>query len=132
MIDPAAGPCRGTVMSMRKGMVIPLLLVVGLGTSAPAHAKAPPKGLYECTIGGTLFGDVTITGATTYKRFGKTGTFSAKGTRVREGGVRAYKISFTKGPFKGFRGDWRKTTDGKYEIALRNPRDDFESIYCDK
>lgn len=132
MIDRAAKPRRGTVMSMRKGVIIPLVLIVGLGSSAPAYAKAPPKGLYECTIGGTLFGDVTITGSKTYTRFGKRGTFTAKGTRIREGGVRAYKISFTKGPFKGFRGDWRKTTDGKYEIALRNPRDDFESIYCDK
>jgi len=132
MIDLSAEPSGGTITPMRKGVIISILLIVGLATSAPAHAKAPPKGLYECTIGGTLFGDVTITGAKTYKRFGKSGTFSAKGTRMREGGIRAYKISFTKGPFKGFRGDWRKTSDGKYEIALRNPRDDFESIYCAK
>lgn len=110
-----------------------VVLLGAVALAAPAaEAKSPPNGLYECTIGGTLFDSVTITGASTYKRFGKKGRYVAKGTRMREGGIRAYKISFTKGPFKGFRGDWRKTSDGKYEIALRNPRDGFESIYCDK
>lgn len=102
------------------------------GAPAAAHAKAPPKGTYECTISGTYFGTVTITGAKTYRRSGKSGRYTAKGTTTRPGGIRAYRISFTTGPFKSFRGDWRKTTDGTYEIALRNPIDNFESIYCDK
>ena len=114
-------------------MVVSAMSAAALA-AAPATgvAKSPPRGEYECTIGGTYFGSVWITGAKTYKRSGKSGRYTAQGTTTRPGGVRAYKISFTTGPFKKFRGDWRKTTDGKYEIAQRNPIDDFESIYCDK
>lgn len=112
-------------------LVAPAVLAVGLCMPAAAAAKAPPTGTYECTIGGAYFRDVIITGAKTYRRDGKKGRFTAKGTRTRPGGVRAYKISFTTGPFKGYKGDWHRTTDGVNEIALRNPIDNFESIYCD-
>lgn len=114
-------------------LVVPAVLVAALAaTPFTASAKSPPRGEYECTIGGTYFGSVWITGAKTYKRSGKSGKYKAKGTTTRDGGIRAYKISFTTGPFKGFKGDWHRSSGGVDEIALRNPIDNFESIYCDK
>ena len=107
--------------------------------SAPlAHAKAPPKGKYDCTIGaGTLFGTLTIKAGGAYSHRGSKGTFRAKGGKVEfPDGLRGWRISFKGGGLAGMKGRWYKGNDGtpagNYEIALRNPGSDFESIYCDK
>jgi hypothetical protein len=110
---------------------------LGLGT-ASASAKAPPKGKYDCTIGGsTLFGTLTIKAHGHYKHRGTKGRYVAKGGSVKfPDGITGYRISFKGGSLKGMKGRWYKSNDGtasgNYEIALRNPTDDFESIYCDR
>ena len=110
---------------------------LALLVAAPAVAKAPPTGKYDCTIGsgGTLFGTLTIKGGGKYRHRGTSGTYSAKGGKVTfPDGIAGYRISFRKGTLGGMKGRWYKAKDGTaqgtYEIALRNPRDDFESIYC--
>lgn len=103
---------------------------------AAAVAKAPPKGKYECTIGGSmLFGNLNIKSPSSYTRHGKTGKYSAQGgIRTFPDGVRGWSIKFKSGSLKGFKGRWYKAKDGTpggtYEIALENPLNDFESIYC--
>lgn len=98
-----------------------------------AFAKSPPKAKYECTIGNILFGDIQITGATTYTRYGKKGTYAAgtKLTRWKDKTVPGYTIVFKTGPLKNYKGRWYTSKGGVHEIALRNPIDNFESIYCD-
>ena len=97
-----------------------------------AAAKSPPVGKYGCTISGTFFGNLTITGGTTYTRNGKKGTYVAgkKLIRWKDKTVPGYTIVFKTGSFKGYKGRWygSKTTS---EIALKNPLNGFESIYCD-
>ena len=108
--------------------IVAALCVAALAAApVAALAKSPPSGTYECTIGGsTLFGTLYITGAKTYRYDagdgkGKPGKYTASGL----------KLSFKTGPLKKMKGRWQKTNQGP-EVALRNPRDDFESIYCDK
>jgi hypothetical protein len=118
-------------------MIRTRILVAGLcallALPATAEAKAPPKGKYECTISGILFGNLIIKSASTYKRNGKTGKYTARGgKRTFADGVKGWPIKFKTGSFRGFKGRWHKGNDGTYEIALENPLDDFESIYCDK
>lgn len=102
---------------------------------APAIAKSPPGGTYECTIGGIYADTVTIKSATKYKRFGKTGTYVAGSSKKTFGNppytYKGYTIKFKTGPFKGFKGNWHKSGTGINEIALKNPRDGFEDTYCD-
>ena len=105
-------------------------------TAVPAAAKAPPRGKYDCTIGGsTLFGTLTIKSSGRYAHRGSKGRYIAKGGAVTfPDGIVGYRIRFKSGTLGGMRGRWYKakdgTPEGTYEIALRNPRDDFESIYC--
>ena len=89
-----------------------------------AQAAAPPKGKYDCVIGAssTLFGTLTIKSGKKYTHRGTKGTFRANGRKLR----------FRRGTLGGMRGRWYVATGGTPEIALRNPRDDFESIYCTK
>jgi hypothetical protein len=89
-----------------------------------AQAASPPKGKYDCVIGqnSILFGTLTIKGGKRYSHRGEKGKFKAKGKKLR----------FTSGPLAKIRGRWYKTSTGGAEIALRNPRDGFESIYCTK
>jgi hypothetical protein len=116
-----------------------LIAVAGLCTTlalpAAADAKAPPKGKYECTISGMLFGKLAIKGGSKYTRHGKKGKYSARGgMRTFPDGVQGWSIKFKSGSLKGFKGRWYKakdgTPEGTYEIALENPLNDFESIYC--
>jgi hypothetical protein len=112
---------------MRRSLQVVLLAVaLLLPTTAVAAAGPPPRGLYECTIGGLYFDEVKIKQDNQYERFGKTGKFAGKGR----------KINFTSGPFKGFKGRWYMADDGggvqTPEIALKNPLNDFEDIYCSK
>jgi len=113
------------------GACIGALLAVAV---APAEAKAPPAGKYECVIGSTLFGNLQIKSGGSYRHRGTSGTFKAGSKRVSfKDGRKGYRISFKKGSLNGFKGRWyRSPTDGTYEIALLNPVDNFESIYCDK
>jgi hypothetical protein len=113
--------------------------IAALGiAAAPAAAKAPPKGKYDCTIGGsTLFGTLTIKGGGRYSHRGSNGRYVAKGGSVKfPDGITGYRISFKGGTLKGMKGRWYKSNDGtpagNYEIALRNPGSNFESIYCDR
>jgi len=119
---------------IRTGVLLGGLLAATAAVS-PATAKAPPQHRYECTIGGMYADTVTIKSATTYRRFGKTGKYVA-GQEKRSFGrapyqYKGYTIKFRTGPFKGFRGNWHRTRDGVNEIALKNPLNGFESIYCD-
>ena len=108
--------------------------LVLLSLPAAAAAKAPPKGTYGCTIGGSYFGTVKITSSSRYLRNGKTGRFNAGATKKTwpDKTVPGYTINFKTGGFKGFKGRWYRSSGGVVEIALRNPVDNFESIYCDK
>ena len=92
--------------------------------AASAQAAAPPKGRYDCVIGAssTLFGTLTIKAGRKYAHRGTKGTFRSTGEKLR----------FKRGTLGGMRGRWYVATGGTPEIALRNPRDDFESISCTK
>ncbi len=92
--------------------------------AASADAAAPPKGRYDCVIGssGTLFGTLVIKSGAKYAHRGTKGTFRATGKNLR----------FKRGTLDGMRGRWYVSSSDRPEIALRNPRDDFESIYCTK
>lgn len=114
-------------------MVLVLAALLALLLAPPALAKSPPKGKYGCTIGGLLFGDLKITGSDTYKRYGNNGTYSAGRRKINfDDGFAGYKIKFKTGPFEDFKGRWYKADSGTAEIALQNPEDGFESIYCDE
>jgi hypothetical protein len=115
-----------------------LALMLLLAFPAVASAKAPPRGKYDCTIGGsTLFGVLTIKREKRYTHRGTKGTFTHGSRKTKfSDGIVGWKLRFKGGDLGGMRGRWYKATDGTpdgtYEIALRNPRDDFESIYCGK
>jgi hypothetical protein len=118
------------------GAAVALVLAV-----APvAGALAPPAGRYDCVIGSgsTLFGTLVILPGGKYTRNGTKGTFTtgAKPTKFKDGRV-GYGIAFKGGSLNKISGRWYPTPPSKYssvthEIALKNPRDGFESIYCDK
>lgn len=101
-----------------------LVLVCVVFPASVAEAKAPPTGKYDCVIGANsiLFGTLTIKTAGRYAHRGTKGTFTTDGKKLR----------FRRGTLGGMRGRWYRTGTGPPEIALRNPRDDFESIYCTK
>ena len=104
---------------------LPVLLAAALLAAAvPAHAASPPTGKYDCVIGASsiLFGTLVIKPGKHYAHRGTKGTFTTSGKTIR----------FRRGDFNNFRGRFAKGNDGTWEIALRNPKDDFESIYCDK
>lgn len=116
------------------------VVLVALGlmvvSGSLAEAKSPPRGTYSCTIGSAnlLFGDIIIKGGNRYKysRFGGVGRFDGKNKpRPLTRGI-PYGIRFKSGGLKHYKGRWYKTTSGTFEIALENPKDGFESIYCDK
>lgn len=124
----------GALRHTYKGVAVLIGLFLALIVIAPATAKAPPRHKYECTIGGIYADTVTIKSATKYKRFGKTGKYVA-GKKKKSFGrppydYKGFAIKFKTGPFKGFKGNWHKSSGG-YEIALRNPINGFEDTYCD-
>lgn len=111
--------------------------VVALLMPAGAQAKAPPKGKYDCTIGGsTLFGTLTIKKGGKYTHRGSKGTFKHGKRTTFADGIKGYKLSFKGGTLNKIKGRWYKATDGTpkgtYEIALKNRGSGFESIYCSK
>lgn len=140
VIAPTNQSTAGTLRSImttwgriRFGAVV-LLGLAAFATAGPtvALAKSPPRGVYECTIGGIYADTVKITGKSTYKRFGKSGKYSAgKKKRTFHNAYKGYAIKFKTGPFKGFKGNWHKSGTGINEIALKNPIDGFEDTYCD-
>ena len=116
-----------------------LLAALSLLSAAPlaAEAKAPPKGKYDCVIGTILFGTLTIKDKSHYAHRGTKGTYTHGSTKKTfHDGIVGWTLRFKGGDLGGMRGRWYKgndgTPEGTYEIALRNPRDDFESIYCGK
>lgn len=121
---------------MTRSLTLTLALLASLLLLAPASAvaKSPPSGKYECVIGSTFFGTLVIKSSTKYKRDGKSGTYRSGSKKVKfKDGRSGYRLTFKTGGFKGYKGRWYKSpTSNIYEIALRNPIDDFESIYCDK
>ena len=122
---------------MSKPIALLASLSVLFAMPLAAEAKAPPKGKYDCTIGSILFGTLTIKGGSKYSHRGTNGTFThGKSMKTFHDGIRGWTLKFKKGDLGGMRGRWYKgndgTPEGTYEIALRNPRDDFESIYCGK
>jgi hypothetical protein len=122
---------------MARSARIPVALAaIVLALALPAgsaQGKAPPRGKYDCTISGFLFGVLTIKGNNEYTHRGTKGTFRAGVRRLRfPDGIVAWRISFKRGTLRGMNGRWHRTSDGVDEIALKNPRDNFESIYCDR
>lgn len=103
-----------------------------------AEAKAPPLCKYDCTVGsGILFGTVSIKADGRHTHRGTKGTFTTGAKRVTfPAKVSGYRVSFKGGSLAGIKGRWYKASDGTpagtFEIALKNPRDDFKSIYCSK
>jgi hypothetical protein len=118
---------------MRLFAATAIAVLATLAGTSVAAAKSPPAGKYECTISGTWFGELRMTGATTYTRNGKKGMFVAgtKLLRWKDKTVPGYTIEFKTGSLKGFKGRWYRSNTGINEIALRNPLNGFESIYCD-
>jgi len=118
---------------MRK--VMPLAIVVFLLVfAAAAEAKSPPKGKYGCYIDSyyQLFGSINISGTNEFRRFGKTGTYTA-GKRKRSfsgGSVEGYAIRFRDGALNRYKGYWYTSSSGRSEIALQDPRMGFVNIYC--
>ena len=107
--------------------------------ASPSGAKAPPVGRYDCTIGTANlgFGTLTIRSHNRYSHRRTKGRFEHGHAKVTFGdGKQGWRISFKSGGLKGFKGRWYKASDGtpegNYEIALKNPKNGIESIYCDK
>jgi hypothetical protein len=120
------GPIR-----LGAAVILSLAAFAVIGPAATV-AKPPPRGVYECTIGGIYADTIKITGKSTYKRFGKSGKYAAgKKKRTYHHSYKGYAIKFRTGPFRGFKGNWHRSSDGINEIALKNPINGFEDIYCD-
>jgi len=121
-----------------KGFLVMLSVAVAMLVAAPfADAKAPPTGKYECTIGDIFFGTITILPGGRYNHNGPHGTFATGATLTRfKDRIVGYTIWFKGGDLNNFKGRWHRASAGggktTYEIALRNPKDNFESIYCDR
>lgn len=124
---------------MKRSVVVLLALVSALAVVAAAGATAPPSAKYDCVIGSSsiLFGTLVIQPGGKYTHRGTHGTFTAgaKPTKYKDGKV-ATAIAFKGGDLNKISGRWYKASAGggkmTVEIALKNPKDDFESIYCDK
>lgn len=103
-----------------------------------AGATAPPSRSYDCTIGGsTLFGTIKILGAGRYTYDGRAGIFTAGAASVKfQDKMVGWTLKFKGGGLDRYNGRWYWANRGPKrgrvpEIALRNPTDGFESIYCD-
>jgi len=118
-------------------------LAIAMAVPSAGYAKSPPKGTYECVIGAShqLFGNIKVRGGGKYRysRPGKTGKIgkTVAGKKLRRfgdsGGVGTlgYSIRFKGGGLNKYKGYWFTSTTGTHEIALENPRNGIESIYCD-
>lgn len=123
-----------------KRLSVALVVVVVLASVSVAEAAAPPVGKYQCVIGSNniLFGDLFILAGGKYTHRGTKGTFTAGARLVTfKDKKKGYTIAFKGGDLNGISGRWYPTKPSEYssvthEIALKNPRDGFESIYCDK
>ncbi|MDP8911442.1 MAG: hypothetical protein M3M94_05190 [Actinomycetota bacterium] len=117
---------------MRSFIVVTVLAcVLAALVPATASAKAPPRGKYDCVISGNiLFGTIVIRSGARYTHRGTRGRFTHGRARrdARLGTV--YPLRFRGGTLNNMKGRWYRTTSGRFEIALRNPRSNFESIYC--
>jgi hypothetical protein len=106
-------------------------LCAALALPGAAEAKAPPKGQYKCTTGGKSSGKLRIRSAGSYTRRGKKGKFAARGGKQEyDDGARGWDIKFRTGSFRGLKGRWYKTRNGGIQIALDDPLNKGESVYC--
>jgi hypothetical protein len=123
---------RGMASLKRVGVLGAVVLAGFVLASPPATAQSPPRAKYDCVISGILFGTLTIKGGGSYTHRGTKGKFSARSKRVTfPDKIKGWRLKFRGGTLAGVRGRWYRTsTPGVSEIALRNPIDDFESIYC--
>ncbi|MEW6582027.1 MAG: hypothetical protein AB1416_04625 [Actinomycetota bacterium] len=127
---------------MRHTRALAALATVAALTAAPAaSAKAPPAGKYDCTISGsTLFGRLVIVDGRRYTHRGTRGTYRTSAKRISRKNAlgqveRFWRISFQGGSLRGVSGRWYPTptsTSVTHEIALKDPTDGFERIYCDR
>ena len=79
--------------------------VVALLVPVAAHAKAPPKGKYDCTIGGsTLFGTLTIKKGGRFTHNGTKGTFKHSKRTTFPRGLKGYKLKFKGGSLNKMKG----------------------------
>jgi len=113
-------------MHLSRSLALAGVLILLVATSV-AEAKAPPKGRYACTIGGsTLFGTLYIKGKAKYRYDaydgkGKPGKYKSKGKKIR----------LKTGPLKGSKGRWWISSTNNRVITLGNPKsDNFQSIEC--
>ena len=124
---------------MKRCSSLVVVACLALVAASGAGAKAPPLAKYDCVIGSgnILFGTLAILGSGKYTHRGTHGTFTTGAvlTKFKDGPV-GYTIRFKGGSLNGISGRWYRASAGggkfTYEIALKNPRDNFESIYCDK
>ena len=122
---------------MKTSLALLLAVAAALVAAGTAAAKPPPLGAYECTIGSAniLFGTVAILGGGRYTKDGTKGTYSSGTAAVHfSDGITGFTLRFKGGSLNAVRGRWYRATGAgvAYEIALKNPRDGFESIYCEK
>ena len=118
-------------------LAITILAVLALLAAGPAAAGSPPLGKYDCTIGSDniLFGTIAILTGGRYTKDGTRGTFVAGAATIRfKDGVSGSTLLFKSGALNNIKGRWyrNKGSSRTYEIALRNPKDGYESIYCGK
>jgi hypothetical protein len=113
--------------------------VLALAAAPVAGAAAPPGGKYDCVIGSSsiLFGTLVIQPGGKYTHRGSRGTFTTGARPVKfKDKKTGYTIAFKGGDLNRIVGRWYRASAGggkmTVEIALRNPKDNFESIYCDK
>lgn len=102
-----------------------------------ASAASPPLGSYECTIGSSnyLFGTLVVQARGRYTKDDTKGTFTTGAAPVRfKDGITGTTIRFKGGSLNGISGRWYRSKGAgvTHEIALKNPKDGFESIYCDR
>jgi hypothetical protein len=123
-------------MALRVRTTLRLALLIGalatvLALPAPASAKLPPSGLWECVIlppeigtPSIYLGDLRIKGDKYKVDDSGWGKMKSPGGR---------KIKFTTGVWKGlWRGEWERTSTGVLEIALTDIKENFETAYCTK
>src|SRR4051812_7053305 len=112
---------------------------LALAAAPVAGAAAPPGGKYDCVIGSSsiLFGTLVIQPGGKYTHSGSRGTFTTGARPVKfKDKKTGYTIAFRGGDLNRISGRWYRASAGggkmTVEIALKNPKDNFEAIYCDK
>ena len=124
-------------LALRAALAAGYAGLLAAATAQAATAASPPLGSYECTIGSGnfLFGTLVIKAGGRYTKDDTKGTFTAGTGSVRfKDGITGTTIRFKGGSLNGISGRWYRAKGAgvTHEIALKNPEDGFESIYCDR